>query len=197
MKQETLPENVVLDLGFRRGIEYYTGLVFEIHCDAIGQPISQVCGGGRYDKLLSTLGAPKQIPAVGFAAGVDRLVLALEKEGRPRADGARPDALLVTVGSVPEEALWEIARAGRRAGWRVRADFDKRRLSDSLGYAAEEEIPYVIIAGEDEWREGKLKVRDMLRRTEELLPVSRLGHFVESAAGRGEAPEGASQAGQG
>jgi histidyl-tRNA synthetase len=191
MKQDVLPESVTLDLGFRRGIEYYTGLIFEIHCDSIGRPVSQVCGGGRYDKLLSTLGAAKQIPAVGFAVGVDRLLLALEKDGQPRTFGAPPDALLVTVGSVPEEAVWEVARAAREAGWRVRTDFDKRRLSDSLGYASEEEIPYVIIAGEDELRGGQVRVRDMLRRTEELLTIDRLKQFVKTA-GRGEKAEGMS-----
>jgi ATP phosphoribosyltransferase regulatory subunit len=188
--QEVLPENVTLDLGFRRGIEYYSGFIFEVHCDSLGRSISQVCGGGRYDKLLSTLGAPKPIPAVGFAAGVDRLYLALEKANVSRRIAAPVDALLVSVGSVPEETIWKIARTCREAGWRVRAESDKRRLSDSLGHASEEEIPYVIIAGEDEVLAGNVRIRDMSLRSEELVSLETLKGQVTSiieTGNRGEA----------
>lgn len=194
--QEVLPENVTLDLGFRRGIEYYTGFIFEVHCDALGRPASQLCGGGRYDNLLSTLGAPKPIPAVGFAAGVDRLYLALEKSKGSRRIAAPADALLVTVGSVPEETLWKIARACREAGWRVRAESDKRRLSDSLGQASEDGIPYVVIAGEDEVRAGNVRVRDMSLRSEELISIDSLRRLVASRIeneDRGEAKTAASE----
>lgn len=184
--QNVLPGDTTLDLGFRRGIEYYTGLVFEIHCDAIGRQVSQICGGGRYDKLLSTLGAPNPIPAVGFALGVDRLLLALEKFAAPPRPAAPVDALLVTAGEVRDETTWEIARLCREAGWRVRVEFDRRRLSDSLGHASEEEIPYVVIAGEDELGAGGVRIRDMKRRSEELVKVDALKDFVRSRVEAGK-----------
>jgi ATP phosphoribosyltransferase regulatory subunit len=194
-RQKVMPENVILDLGFRRGIEYYTGFIFEVHCDSIGRPISQICGGGRYDKLLSTLGAPKPIPAVGFAAGVDRLYLAVENSGGAKQAGALIDALVVSAGHVPDETIGDIASSCREAGWRVRTDFDRRRLSDSLRQASEDDIPYVIIAGEDEVLKGMVRIRDMSRRSEELRPIETLTRFVksilETEAGRSDSGEGA------
>lgn len=189
-RQRVMPENFTLDLGFRRGIEYYTGFIFEVHCDSIGRPISQICGGGRYDKLLSTLGAPKPIPAVGFAAGVDRLYLAVEHSGGEKHTGALLDALVVSAGYVPDETLSGIADSCREAGWRVRTDFDRRRLSDSLRLASEDGIPYVIIAGEDEVHKGMVRIRNMSRRSEELHVIETLTRSIKSMlevpSGRGD-----------
>lgn len=178
-QQKVMPDNVTLDLGFRRGIEYYTGFIFEVHCDSIGRPISQICGGGRYDKLLSTLGASKPIPAVGFAAGVDRLYLAVERSGGAKQAKALIDALVVSAGYVPDETLSDIAGRCREAGWRVRTDFDRRRLSDALRIASEEEIPYVIIAGEDEVLKGMVRIRNMSHRSEELHTIETLPRSIK------------------
>src|SRR6185295_19075237 len=134
-------------------IEYYTGFIFEIHCDYLG-PVSQVCGGGRYDRLLAALGAPQMIPALGFAMGI---------------------------GQVEEETIWRIAQICRQAGWRVRAEFDHRRLKDLLGHASEEEIPYVIIVGEDELRDQSVKVKDMAERREAIVAIDQLDAYVRAA----------------
>lgn len=180
---KALPRDVQLDLGFRRGIDYYSGFIFEIHRDALGKSISQVCGGGRYDQLFSSLGAAAPIPAVGFALGVDRLLLTLREAHAERAapEGRAVDAVVVTVGRVSDEDVWGVAQACRRAGWKVRADFDGRRLSDSLGHAAEAGVPFVVIAGEDELNRGSVKVRDMGRREEITVPLPDLEAFVRSA----------------
>ena len=184
-RRGVLPARAEIDLGFRRGIEYYTGFIFEIHCDYLG-PVSQVCGGGRYDGLLSALGAPQQIPAVGFALGVDRLLLAIDKAGtslKPRP-GHSVDALAVSIGQVPQETVWRIAQICRAAGWRVRAEFDYRRLKEILGHASEEEIPYVIIIGEDEMRDQCVKVKDMAGRKEEIVAIDQLDGYVRAAIER-------------
>jgi histidyl-tRNA synthetase len=181
-KQGSLPEAVVIDLGFRRGIEYYTGFIFEIHCDRLG-PVSQICGGGRYDRLLSALGAARPIPAVGFALGLDRLLLALEKTESPlvQRSNSAVDAVLLVVGRVEPEAVWQIAQVCREAGWRVRAELDGRRLSAVLGSASEEEIPYAIIVGEDEMRDLSVRIKDMARRKEVVIPIEQLKSFVQSS----------------
>jgi ATP phosphoribosyltransferase regulatory subunit len=178
-KLVTSPTSVELNLGFRRGIEYYTGFIFEIHCPDLG-PVSQVCGGGRYDRLLTALGAPRPIPAVGFAIGLERLLLALMKQGHPPKGEttASVDAVLATVGQVPRDTLWKIAQACRRAGWRVRMDVDHRRLGTILGNASEEEIPFVIIAGEDELRDLHVRIRDMFVHAEKVVPIDGLYQYV-------------------
>jgi len=178
-KQKIMPESVQLDLSFRRGIEYYTGFIFEIHCDYLG-PVSQICGGGRYDRLLSALGAPREIPAVGFAIGVDRLLLAIEKASAKPV--SRPnhsvDAVLTTVGQIEEAIAWRVAQTCREAGWRVRAELDRRRLSAILSHASEEGVPFAIIVGEDEMRDSCVRVKDMLRHKEEIVPIDRLRNYV-------------------
>lgn len=174
--------NMDFDLGFRRGIEYYTGFIFEIHCDDLG-PVSQICGGGRYDNLLGALGAPKQIPAVGFATGLDRLLMALEKSKATPEPGVNSalDAVLTAIGQVGEEGVYEIAQICRQAGWRVRAELDRKRLSAVLSHASDENIPFAIIVGEDELRNQSVKIKDMIGREEKVVAVSDLERFVREA----------------
>jgi len=78
-RRKKLPA-IVFDVGLRRGLEYYTGFLFEIYAPE-WSAIGQVCGGGRYDNLLEGLGAPSPIPAVGFGIGLDRLLAVLQKSG--------------------------------------------------------------------------------------------------------------------
>lgn len=180
-KEGVMPPTVQLDLGFRRGIEYYTGFIFEIHCDQLGS-VSQICGGGRYDRLLSALGSPRPLPAVGFAIGVDRLLLAHDASGAsPESTrGASVDAVLTTVGQVDEDIIFKIAQICRAAGWRVRAEFDQRRLGNVLSHVSEEQIPFVIIAGEDELRENSVRVRDMGRHAEKMVAIDQLDRYVRA-----------------
>lgn len=180
----TLPASVHLNLGFRRGIEYYTGFIFEIHSPRLGRE-SQVCGGGRYDRLLSALGAPRPIPAVGFAFGLDRLLLALGADTSFQQESSGLiDALLTTVGQVPEETVWRIAQLCRKAGWRVRLEIDLRRLGTVLGHASDDKIPFVIIAGEDEVHDHSVRVRDMIERKEETVAIENLKDYVQCRLGR-------------
>ena len=189
-KLESRVANINFDLGFRRGIEYYTGFIFEVHCDELG-PASQICGGGRYDNLLAALGAPKQIPAVGFAIGVDRLLLALEKSkafSTPSTNTSL-DAVLTTIGEVREEGICEIAQICRQAGWRVRSELDRRRVGSVLSYISDEKIPFAIIVGEDELRNQCVKIRDMFRHEEKTVEICNLKKFVqESIAGTKQKP---------
>jgi histidyl-tRNA synthetase len=176
-KVGSLPSCVQLDLGFRRGIEYYAGFIFEIHCPVLGS-VSQVCGGGRYDGLLSALGAHSPIPAV---LGIDRLNLALGAASTSLKDGssALVDAVLATVGQVPEEIAWQIAQICREGGWRVRLEIDHRRLGTILGHASEEKRPFVVIVGEDEIRDHNVRIRDMLLHSEKVVPIDALKQYVQ------------------
>jgi ATP phosphoribosyltransferase regulatory subunit len=177
-----LPNDTDFALGFRRGIEYYTGLIFEIHDDGLG-PVSQICGGGRYDNLIAALGAPRQIPAIGFAIGVERLWLALERDqALPQSAGDHAvDAVLTSVGKVSESDAWRIAQLCRQAGWRVRADLDHRKFTTVLGHASDDNVRFTIIVGEDELRHQSVKVKDMRRREEKVVAIENLRQFVEAS----------------
>src|SRR5581483_8242339 len=155
--------------------------------DGLG-PVSQICGGGRYDNLLASLGAARPIPAVGFAIGVERLLLALERATAlaESSNGHAIDAVLARVGNVSEADAWRIAQICREAGWRVRADLDHRKFTTVLGHASDDNVPFTIIVGEDELRSQSVKVKDMRRREEKVIAIENLRQFVEASA-NGEA----------
>lgn len=179
-QQDALPEKTDMDMSFRRGIEYYSGFIFEMHCDRLG-PVSQICGGGRYDRLLSLLGASRPIPAVGFALGLNRLLLATEKAGDSDAHAqASLDAVIVTVGDVNEHAAWKIAQLCRQAGCSVRAEFENRKLKTVLGQASEDNVPFAIIVGEDELKSGAVKIKNMFERNEEIISLDRLKDYLQT-----------------
>jgi histidyl-tRNA synthetase len=179
-KQNALPEKSEMDMSFRRGIEYYTGFIFEMHCDRLG-PVSQICGGGRYDRLLSLLGASRPIPAVGFALGLNRLLLAAEKGESSESISPSIDAVLVTVGDVDSESAWKIAQLCRQAGCRVRAEFESRKLKTVLGQASEDNVPFAIIVGEDELKDESVRIKNMSERKEEIISLKHLEDYLQAA----------------
>lgn len=168
-----------LDLGFHRGIEYYTGFIFEVHHDGLGGA-SQLCGGGRYDRLLRLLGTPDDIPAVGFAFGVDRLLLATRAGAAPRPTAI--DAVVVAAGDVDRAFCVQVAEALRRGGWRVRLEVSRRRLKAAIAQAAKEQVPYIAFVGEAEASSGRVRLKDLRLRREVDVTLGALGDFVAGEA---------------
>jgi ATP phosphoribosyltransferase regulatory subunit len=181
---------IEFNVGLRRGLEYYTGFVFEIFAQGLTQ-IGHLCGGGRYDNLLEALGANLSIPAVGFAIGLDRLLIALQKS---QADGsgvsrAPPRALVVAAGAVRHEESIRISVALRNAGWSVETETSGRRARSVLSYALKRQIPYVVFVGEDELKNGQVRIKRLDDRNDQLVALSSLDAYVKDegvreAAGR-------------
>ncbi len=164
---------VQLDLGLSRGLQYYTGMVFEIDHAGLGAE-SQLCGGGRYDDLFRALGARAPIPALGFAFGVERVKLALEAEGRPSGEPRAADVFVIpgTPEYVPFAA--RVATTLRRAGKRVDLDVTGRPLKTSLNYADREGYSQVAVVGEAEARDELVRLRDMGDGREQALSLADL-----------------------
>ena len=175
---------VEFNVGLRRGLEYYTGFVFEIFAQNVMQ-LGHLCGGGRYDNLLEALGAHLSIPAVGFAIGLDRLLTALQQTKPERASaGLPPHALVVAAGAVRQEECIGIAMALRRAGWVVEADASGRRARSALGYALKRKIPYLVFVGEDELKGGAVRIKRLSDRDDRLVPIASLDAFVKAETSR-------------
>jgi ATP phosphoribosyltransferase regulatory subunit len=170
------------NVGLRRGLEYYTGVLFEVSAKNAPQ-IGHVCGGGRYDNLLEGLGAGASIPAVGFGIGLDRLLLALQK--RPAA-GAMPvpRALVVAARADRTEECIRAGAALREAGWSVEIEPSPCDEKSALSYAAKRKIPVVIFAGEKSGKDH-VRVRRLADRTEQRLAISALVDFAKGENGRG------------
>ncbi len=103
-------DRVTVDFGIMRSFDYYTGFVLEAYAPGLGLPLG---GGGRYDRLLASFGAPA--PAAGFALGLERVMIALAEQGRT----PRVAALDAVLGGADSVAVFSAARALRAAGWRV------------------------------------------------------------------------------
>jgi histidyl-tRNA synthetase len=143
-----------------RGLDYYVRTAFEVTAEGLGSQ-NAVGGGGRYDGLVRALGGP-QTPGIGFALGVERLVLAMDDhEGaRPRT----PEVFLIPIGSAAEGEAMHLAHRWRREGLRVEMGSGERSLKSQMRFADKTGAPYVLILGEDEMAAGTATVRDMLAK---------------------------------
>ena len=177
-------EGFTVDMSIVRGLEYYTGTVFEIDFPFLGAQ-KQVCGGGRYDKLVEEFGGPS-LPAVGFAFGVDRLVLALERSGKVPPARPRCDVYVIPIS---EEVLDYAIRASeqlRSSGLRTEVSLSRRKLREELSIADKLGARLAIIIGPREAEEGKLTVRDLETREQVSLPLKEAIRHVKAALAGGK-----------
>jgi histidyl-tRNA synthetase len=150
-------KNCQLDLGIVRGLDYYTGMVFEIDAPSLGAE-KQVAGGGSYD--LVPLFGGEQVFTTGFAIGFDRILIAREKESEIKIE-ADLDAYIVPMSDSTRKTAFEIVAKLRRNG--LSADFDlmRRSLSKNLKYAAAVGARNVVIVGDKEFAKGVVTLRNM------------------------------------
>jgi histidyl-tRNA synthetase len=139
-----------------RGLDYYTRTTFEILAQGIGAQ-SAVLGGGRYDNLVKELGGPDRA-GIGFAAGLERLVLAMPVA---EAEVGSVDAFVVAVGDEARIPTHVLARDLRRAGLSVLVDYEARSLRAQMKRADRARSAYVLIVGDDELQRNEVTVKDM------------------------------------
>ena len=152
-----------------RGLDYYTRTVFEIISGALGSQ-STVCGGGRYDGLVASLGGP-DVPAVGFGLGIERFLMMLDAAGG-EAEPVRSGIQAVGLGVQARTALVPIvAELRRRLGEHVYMDFDDRKLLSHLKSADRNGARYALILGTDELAKGELILRDLEARSDRRLAL--------------------------
>jgi histidyl-tRNA synthetase len=152
-----------------RGLDYYTKTAFELESDRVGAQ-SALAGGGRYDLLATELGAKSPLPAVGFAAGFERLFLALEDEKIRLATAHYPDLYLVSRGERAHH--WVVVRAKelRDRGVSVEIDFQERSVKAQMREANRLNARFVAVVGDDELLSGDLLFKNM--STSEELQLS-------------------------
>ncbi len=141
-----------------RGLDYYTRTTFEFASTALENAQNAVGGGGRYDGLAESLGG-KPTPGIGFALGVDRILLACDAEGVFPAPDLAPDVFVLDVTNT--EAATVIADELRSAGIAVERAYDGRNMRSQMKVANRVEAPWAVIIGETELAEGNVTLRDM------------------------------------
>ncbi len=149
----------VVDPTIVRGLDYYTRTVFEFVSENIGAQ-STVCGGGRYDGLVASLGGPA-LPGIGFGMGITRVILAMRAEGLVAPEAPRPALYIAALGEEATVAAVEISERLRRAGQYAVCDVVGRSLKAQMKYANKIQAAYTLILGDSEVAQGRAPLRNM------------------------------------
>ena len=150
-----------------RGLDYYSSTVFEIVTNKLGAQ-GTVLGGGRYDNLLKQLG-DKEIPAFGFAAGVERIMMLMED-----IPAKETDVYIAWLGETVCEFAMKLADTLRKENIKVAVDFNAKGMKSHMKKADKLNVKYTVIVGEDEMAKGVVVLKDFASRTQEELTVDQL-----------------------
>lgn len=159
-----------------RGLDYYNRTVFEFVSDVLGAQ-STVCGGGRYDGLVSKMGG-KDTPALGFGLGIERLMLILESIAAPMPEDKK---CFLYVASMGDKARLEAARicsAVRECGLEALCDVCSRSLKAQMKYADKIGASYTVVLGDDEISSGTARIKDMKTGEESACNIKEIAGFV-------------------
>lgn len=168
-----------IDAGIVRGLDYYTKTVFEFVSDNIGAQ-GTVCGGGRYDKLISEFGGG-EVPGIGFAAGIERLLLLLENTGTEIPNDEKVKIYLAPMGEKEAEKAFVLINELRSAGIVSESDRMGRGIKSQFKYADKIGAEYVGVIGSEELIKGVVKVKKMSDGTENEIPFESLSVFIKEA----------------
>jgi histidyl-tRNA synthetase len=166
----------IIDPALVRGLDYYTKLTFEIDSGSVGAQ-SALCGGGRYDLLIENLGG-KPTPATGFAAGIERILLACENEKSFTTPEQTIDVYLIRIDNELESFVSELAGKLRKENLSVDLDYLQRSVKAQMREANRLNAKYVLFIGGDEYKEGKMNLKNMSTGTEEKVKLDSIRKFV-------------------
>lgn len=172
-----LPFNV--DASLVRGLDYYTRTVFEIQPELEGAQ-STLGGGGRYDGLIEEIGG-KNTPGVGFATGIERIIINLKRQNIAVPLLPRPDVFLAWVGEGAHNLAQGLASLLRRAGVSTISTYSPRSLKAQLRLANTQGCTYTVLIGEEELANGVVSLRDMRAASqEEITPEALITRLSQS-----------------
>ena len=183
-----VPEaNFAVDLTIARGLDYYTGTVYET--TLLDHPeIGSVCSGGRYDNLAGYY-IDKALPGVGISIGLTRLFYVLDEQGllNPELPTAPCDALVLpmTAEAAPSIA---VAEALRSSGLKVQLYGEQKKFKQKMAYADKIGVPFAVLMGEDEIAAGKCAVKNMRTGEQVLLTPDEAAEFVKAALSANNGP---------
>jgi histidyl-tRNA synthetase len=166
-----------IDLSLARGLDYYTGPIFEIFAE---EGIGSISAGGRYDKLVG-LFSGKETPATGISLGIERVIEVMKVKKIFENKKSRTKVFVVCVKDEVQEEVLKIVRNLRKSGIPSGFDLRGRNLTRQLEYADSIGIPYAMIVGPNEIKENKVKIRDMKKREETEVELKDLASFFKKS----------------
>ncbi|MBE6101947.1 MAG: histidine--tRNA ligase [Selenomonas ruminantium] len=158
-----------LDPRLVRGLDYYTKTAFEIKYAPLGAQ-SAVAGGGRYDGLIEEMGG-NPTPAVGFATGLERVLLALEKQGLLPDTKKQADAFVVALGEAAQKPAFRLLQQLRSAGLTALMDYAGRSMKAQMKQAGKAGARFALILGEDEIKENAVMLKDMEKSQQQKVSL--------------------------
>lgn len=177
MAEQGFGDLVEVDFSIVRGLAYYTGIVFELY-DRKGKERA-ICGGGRYDDLIASLGGPK-MPALGFGMGDVVLSLILQDRGLMPPAPPRADVVVIPVGEGLSGAAREVTAILRRADVRAETPYSISGVGKDLKAATQHKIPYAVIVGPEEWESKEVNLKNLTTSDQTRVP---LGELVDKIKG--------------
>lgn len=153
-----------VDTGIVRGLDYYTKTVFEFVSENVGTQ-GTICGGGRYDTLVKSLGGP-DTAAVGFALGVERLLMELEAQGLATQEEVRPDVFIAVLDEKSKQYAQKLAYDLRHQGIVAQTELTGRGLKAQMKYADKKNYRYTMVLGENELNSQSAELKSMQNKDE-------------------------------
>lgn len=167
---ESLNIAYTIDQNMVRGLDYYNDTIFEFMTEIKGKELT-ICGGGRYDSLVSYFGGP-ETPGFGFGIGVDRLLLILEEQGAPLPVAQPLDVYVVVLGASANVAALKLVQSLRDQGYAVERDVLNRKIKQQFKSAEEFGAKVIITLGESEVETGEIVVKNNATRAEVKTTLS-------------------------
>jgi len=167
-----------------RGLDYYTKTVFEIISTNIGSQ-GTICGGGRYDGLVEQIGGPS-MAGIGFGMGLERVLLEMESQNIAIPKLPDYDAFVITIGEEAKEKAFSLVYRMRLSGISADLDHIARSVKAQFKYSNKTNAPFVCILGEDELKNGTVKVKDMKTGSEESILMDQLISYLNEKLGMEE-----------
>lgn len=167
-----------VDTTLVRGLDYYTLTAFEVIMNKVGSQQNAICGGGRYNKLVSEVGGD-DIPGMGFAAGMERVLLTVEEEGIALPVKEDIDVYVAPLGDAAKEVCFKLTHALRQQGLIVETDYLSKSMKAQMKAADKNHARYTVIVGDDELANNVAVVRDMRNSTQENVPIEEVINYVK------------------
>ena len=169
-------ENYTINLGVARGLDYYTGIVFEIYVPELGAQ-KQICGGGSYS-LVKVFGG-QEVESTGFALGFDRLMNAIEELTDVEELESHLDIYVAPISDDVRAKAYEITQLLRRNGIKADVDLNGKKFKKLINYADKIKVEKIAIVGAKDLQEGKITIKDMVSGQQELIEIDNLITYIK------------------
>ncbi len=168
--------HIKVEPSFARGLEYYTGIIFEVYIPGLDIALG---GGGRYDKLIEAF-CGKSTPAVGCAHGIDRAALALQMQKTAFVVKTEKKAVVIPISATLKSEALKIAQQLRAAGVSVEFEVMGRKMTKSLEDADKRKMDFAVIVGEREFKNDVVVLKDLTTRKQNTIPINMLVENIKS-----------------